>query len=332
MKVAFFELENWQRNFLKEKLKRHKLLFFDEPLTVKNYKKVKDVEILGVFVYSQVRKEIIEKLSKLKLICTMSTGYDHIDLEECKKRKIIVCNVPKYAENTVAEHTFALILALSRKLIKASERAKEENFDLRGLTGFDLKDRVIGIIGTGAIGLHVIRMAKGFEMKVIAYDVKKDLKLAKKLGFKYVNFNSLLKNSDIITLHCPLNKYTFHMINRSNIKLMKKGALIINTARGGLIETEALVYGLTNKMLNGVGLDVLEEEFFIKEEAELISKRLKGKYNYKTILENHLLLRHDNVIITPHNAFNSKEALTRILDTTVENINGFLKRRLRNRV
>lgn len=324
LRAAFFEIEDWEKEYIKRRLKL-KLDIFEHELNEQVLKKIKDIEILSVFIYSKITKELIRKLPKLKLIATMSTGYDHIDAEECKKRKITVCNVPSYGENTVAEHTFALILALSRKICQSYDRTKKGDFSLEGLRGFDLKDKTIGVIGVGRIGQHVIKIAKGFEMNVLAFDLRKDEKLAKELGFKYASLNEILKNSDIITLHVPYNKQTHHMLNKKNIKLIKKGALLINTARGGLIETEALVKALADKTLSGAGLDVLEEECEIKEEKQLLSKKFPMECDLKTILENHILLEQENVIITPHNAFNSNEALKRILDTTIENIKAFQK-------
>ena len=326
-KIAFFELEQWEKDYFQKKLKNCELKFIDDHLTEKNVNRIKDVDAVGVFIYSVVDKKILNKLSNLKLIVTLSTGFDHIDLKECKKRKVTVCNVPHYGENTVAEHTFALILDLTRKIHKAYERTIRGNFSLDGLRGTDLQGKTIGIVGVGSIGKHVVRIAKGFEMKVIAFDKFKNLKLAKKLGFKYVSFDYLLKNSDIITLHVPYNKSTHHLINKKAISKMKKGTIIINTARGGIIETSALLEGLQYGKIAGAGLDVLEEECFIKEEKQILSKHFLKECDLKTVLQNHILLKQENVIITPHNAFNSWEALHRILATTILNINSFLKKK-----
>ncbi|MEK6918292.1 MAG: NAD(P)-dependent oxidoreductase [Nanoarchaeota archaeon] len=332
MKIVFFEVEDWEEKYLKEKLKGNELIFFKDELNDKIIESVQNAGIISVFIYSKVDKKILDKFQNLKAIITRSTGFDHIDIKECRKRKISVLNVPSYGENTVAEHTFALILALSRKIHKSYERTTRGNFSLEGLRGFDLKDKTIGIIGLGNIGKHVARIAKGFEMKILAFDVKKDNSFAKKFNVKYSNFNDLLKNSDIVTLHCPYNKFTHHLINTKNIKLMKKGAYLVNTARGGNVETKALVWALAKKHLDGAALDVLEEESIIKEEIQLLSKNFQKK-ELENLLENHLLLTFDNVIITPHNAFNSKEALTRILDTTIENIKSVKnKNKLKNLV
>lgn len=326
-KIAFFEIEAWEEEYLKKALKGFKLYFFSDVLSQKDLKEIKDINILSPFIYSKVTKDVMVDLPELKLITTRSTGFDHIDLKAAAKAKIKVANVPTYGANTVAEHTFALILSLSRKIHQSYERTSRGNFSLDGLRGFDLRGKTIGIVGTGNIGQHAIRMAKGFGMEVLAFDVKRNSKLAKRLGFKYATLDNLLKKSDIISLHAPYNKSTHHMINRRNIKLVKQGSMIINTARGGLIDTTALVDGLRSGRLAGIGLDVLEEEkYILKEEAELLSPHFAGQSEtgiteyLQTIVEGHMLLVSDKVIVTPHNAFNSQEALERILDTTIENI------------
>ncbi|MBS3101819.1 hydroxyacid dehydrogenase [Candidatus Woesearchaeota archaeon] len=331
-KIAFFEIEDWEKPYLKQKLKGHNLYFSEEHLNEKNAVKVKDFDIVSVFIYSSINKNVLSKLKKLKLIATRSTGFDHIDLKECKKRGIIVCNVPHYGENTVAEHTFALILNLTRKIHKAWEKTKELDFSQQGLRGIDLSGRTLGVVGVGSIGRHVIRIARGFEMNVIAFDVFENKKLEKELGFKYVNFDYLLKNSDIITLHCPYSKKTHHLLNKKNIKKIKKGALLINTARGALIETDALLKALQKGGLGGAGLDVLEEECYVREDKEVMSRHFPKECDLRIILENHALAKMGNVIITPHNAFNSVEALQRILDMTIENIKFFLKKKIVNEV
>ncbi len=324
-KIAFFEIEKFEEPIVKKQMRAHQLQFFEKPIASYDLAKIRDADALAVFIYSEITKNVLSKLPKLRFIATMSTGFDHIDMEACKKRGITVSNVPSYGENTVAEHTFALILALSRHLIPSVERTRRGNFALDGLRGFDLKGKTIGVIGTGHIGMHVLRMANGFEMKMLAYDINKDAKAAKTLGFKYVSFDALLKNSDIVTLHCPYNQHTHHLINGQNIRKMKKGAYLINTARGGLVETEALLKAITEGKLAGAGLDVIEEESAIKEEKQLLSRHFSA--NIRTALENHILLDQENVIITPHNAFNSEEALGRILSVTLDNITSYFKKK-----
>lgn len=323
MKIAFFEIKDWQEEYIRERIKGHELYFTEEKLTEKNASEFKDYDVVSVFIYSKVSKEVIGKLENLKFVTTRSTGFDHIDLEVCKEKNVSVSNVPFYGENTVAEHTMALILSLSRNLQTSFDKVHRGDFSLEGIRGFDLKGRTLGVIGTGHIGLHVVRMAKGFEMDIIAFDINKDKEKAEELGFEYVEFDTLLQESDIVTLHAPLNEHTKHMINKDNINDMKKGSYIVNTSRGGLVETEALIKGLQDGTIAGAALDVLEEEKFIDEEIELLSHLSAEKQ--KNMLQNHILLRMPNVIITPHNAFNSQEALERILNTTIENIKTYIK-------
>ena len=207
------------------------------------------------------------------------------------------------------------------------DQVKErEAFSLVNLRGMDLKDKTLGVIGVGKIGQEVIKIAKGFEMKIIATAPKTDETLSENLGFSYVSLEDLLKNSDIITIHCPYNSSTHHLINKINIGLIKKGAYLVNTARGGIVETEVLVQALKNGTLAGAGLDVLEEEGGMKDELELLSKKNLSEEKLKTALYGHILINMPNVLITPHNAFNSKEALERIINTTIENIKGFVNK------
>jgi len=213
-KITFFEIQGWEKRYLKNRLKNCVLEFSGERLSLENVKEAKDSDIISVFIYSKIDREVIKRLTKLRLIVTRSTGFDHIDIRECKRRGITVCNIPSYGENTVAEHTFALILALSRNVHKSYVRSLRKDFSTEGLKGFDLKGKTIGVIGAGHIGLHVIRIAKGFGMDVLVYDIKQNPFLAEVLGFKYVSFEKLLRSSDIITLHVPYNRHTHHMINR----------------------------------------------------------------------------------------------------------------------
>jgi len=330
-KIVFSEVEKEELEILKKKIRGNKVVGTEKEIDEKTANKYKDAEVLGVFVNSEINGRILDKMPKLKFISVMSTGYNNIDLKECKKRGIKVSNVPTYGENTVAEHTFGLILTLSRKIHDSIRRTRTNNFSIEGLEGFDLKDKTIGVVGTGSIGAHVIRIAKGFEMNVIAYDVHKKEGLARKLGFKYVGLNSLVKKSDIISLHVPLCKGTHHLINTGKVRKMKRGVYLINTARGEILDTCSLLFGLDKGIIAGAGLDVIEGEAEIKEEKELLKKKLT-KEEREELRRNHLLLRKKNVVITPHNAFNSKEAVMRILDTTGDNVQGFLRGKIVNRV
>lgn len=323
-KVFFFEMEDWEKQFVEESdLRGLKPKVFSDRLTPDTAHLAKDAEIVSVFIYSPVDKEVMDKIPNLRMIATRSTGYDHIDLEEAKKRNITVCNVPYYGENTVAEHAFGLILSLSRKVYKAYLRTIRLDFSLESLKGFDLKDKTIGVIGAGRIGLHVVRIAKGFGMNVLVYDVQQHHLLAEVLGFSYVPFEELLQRSDVISLHAPLNKATYHMINRDNIGLIKKGAILVNTARGGLVDTAALITALDEGIISGAGLDVFEGEESVKEETALLVQRAPEQM--REILLSYALLHRDNVVITPHIGFYSEEALLRIMETTRDNICAFLQ-------
>lgn len=331
-KLVFFEATSAERDFIrKSALKRLRPLSMEGVPQDADDSLLKTVEIASVFIYSTLRAETLKRMPRLKMIATRSTGFDHIDLAACRKRGIVVSNVPFYGENTVAEHTFALILALSRKVHQAYFRTIRGDFSFEGLEGFDLKDKTIGIIGTGHIGLHTARIAAGFGMHVIAYDVRPNDFLAETLGFTYVPMDALLRGSDIITLHAPYNAKTHHLINTSNIQTIKQGALLINTARGGLVETEALTRALDQGILSGAGLDVLEGEELIKEERQILSKEFSVE-RLKTLLQNHILLNRENVVITPHIAFNSREASARIFGTTAANIEAYLSGHSKNAV
>ncbi len=331
MHLVFYEVKPWERRAIAKAFKGHRVKLLKETLNEDTVKYAKNADVISVFIYSKIDKRIISKLKRVKLIATRSTGFDHIDIKECRKRGIAVCNVPYYGENTVAEHTFALILALSRKVHKSYMRILKGDFSINGLMGFDLKGKTLGVIGAGHIGLHVIRIAKGFGMNVLAYDIKPNKFLAEVMGFEYTSFEDVLRKSDIITLHVPYTKATHHMINRKNIKLIKKGAILINTSRGPVVETDALIEALDKGILSGVGLDVVEGEEVIKEEKELLYKPEKIK-KLATLGKLRLLVERENVVFTPHIAFYSKEALQRIINTTIENIKSFLEGNVKNSV
>ena len=322
MRIAFFEAREWEKAYLQERLASDGAVFIDGVLKHKHLEKLRDAECLSCFIYSKVTAEVLSALPVLKMITTRSTGYDHIDVAACRKHKIAVCNVPYYGENTVAEHTFALILMLSRKVHKAHAQVQQGQINLETLTGFDLQGKTIGVIGAGRIGLHIIRIARGFGMEVLAYDIHRDAFLADLMGFKYVSLDWLLADSDIVTLHCPLTPSTRHLMNRQRLWQMKQGALLINTARGPLVDTEVLAEALAAGQLSGAGLDVIEGEELTKEDQQLLSRG--GHFEDMLMaVRNRKLLARDDVIFTPHNAFNSCEAILRILDTTLANLEAY---------
>ncbi len=284
---------------------------------------LQEIEVFIPFIHTRVGSSELEKMPKLKLIATRSTGYDHIDIAAAKERGITVANVPAYGETAVAEFTFALMLTLSRKVHQAYARTQRGDYTLEGLRGFDLYHKTLGVVGAGAIGLHVIRIASGFGMNVVAYDVTQNRLLSEVLGFRYVSLDDLLAQSDIVTLHAPAIPPTHHMLNRETFAKLKRGAFLINTARGSLIDTTALAWALDTGILAGAALDATEGEEFLEHEEELLSQS-GAEEKLKLLVHNHVLQRRPNVIITPHIAFNSEEALRRIQDTTIENVKAFL--------
>lgn len=328
MAIGFYGIKERDEEMIREALKLEGVMdearFVVDPVSPEHVPIDKDLEVLSVFVNSKVTKEVIARLPSVKMIVTRSTGYDHIDLAAAKEKGIIVTNVPSYGEHTVAEFAFALLLTLSRKMYPAVTRVKTQGlFAYDGLEGFDLHGRTIGVVGTGRIGRHAIAMAKGFSMNVIAYDPHPDHQYADEHGFIYVDLVDLAKRSDVITLHVPYLKETHHLVNREFISHMKRGAILINTARGGVVETEAMVEGLRSGVIGGVGLDVLEEEGGVQDEISFMFSGHPGEKELRTVLANHILMELPNVVITPHNAFNTFEARQRIFRTTAQNIKAY---------
>lgn len=323
MHIHFFETEDWEKGHLEKALAGHDLTFHEGVLNADSAESVADAEAVSVFIYSKVGSDTLALLPKLRFVTTRSMGYDHVDLAACAERGIVVSRVPVYGDRTVAEHTFALILALSRKVFLAYERTEKGIFDYHGLQGFDLFRKTIGIVGGGRIGQNVARIARGFDMTVLVYDPFPKPELAADIGFAYAPLEELLAKSDVVTLHCPYTEATHHLLNEARFAIMKKGSIIVNTARGALIDTKALLGALEAGVLSGAGLDVLEEECAVKEESELMGKDFPKKCDLGTIVRNHMLIARNDVVITPHIAFNSREAVERILETTVANIAGF---------
>jgi len=325
-RLAYFEAEGDEPRKLRGAFPKFNLTVLPDPLNEETCAAADDADILSVFVGSKVTEEVIDQMPNLKMISTRSTGFDHIDLKACAKRNIIVSNVPTYGENTVAEHAFALILALSRKIFQSYERTEKMNFDRHGLQGFDLFGKTLGVVGTGNIGKHAVKIGRGFSMHVIAYDARPDQRVAADLNFQYADtLEDLLAQSDVITLHVPYLPATHHLINEKNVRKIKKGAILVNTSRGAIVETEALLYALEEKILSGAGLDVLEEENDTYEHIQLLSRGFPKSKDISNILRNHILVSRDDVIITPHNAFNSVEAAQRIFDTNTKNIHSFVE-------
>lgn len=337
MKAVFFEVSEEDENILKGLLSGSGIdaSYHKERLWEGTASFAGDAEIVSVFINSEVRKSVLDALPNLKLIATRSMGFDHVDVAYATSKNIAVSSVPCYGVHTVAEFTFALILALSRNIIPAYHHLREDDsFSLKNLMGFDLHGKTIGVIGTGKIGRHAAAIAKGFGMNVLAFDKTPDEGMASQMGVEYVALPALLSRSDIVTIHVPYSQESHHLINKESVKGMKRGALLINTARGEIVETEALVWGLRDGIIAGAGLDVLEGERYMKEEAAFLvngrEEAMETKEGFKTILESHALVHDKRVVATPHMAFFSKEAVEDILRTTAENITGFASGAPRN--
>lgn len=327
-KIVFFGLKPWEEDYYKQAnlLINDELVFVEGVLNEDNLPAVTDAQVISVFVDSRVNEAVLAAFPNLKHIATRSTGYDHIDLLACNKRGITVSTVPGYGEVTVAEYAFALLLSLSRRVYEGFDRIRETgNFSPEGLMGFDLYGKTFGIIGTGRIGKHAAKIAKGFGMKVVAYDLKPNNEAAAQIGFTYLLLEELLGTADVVSLHVPYTPENHHLINAAKLKLMKSSAVLVNTARGALVDTPALVAALKNKVIAGAALDVLEEEGILRDEFGYLSQgEAAADANVKAVLAGHILYDLPNVVVTPHNAFNTKEALERILATTAENIKNYL--------
>ena len=325
-KIAFFGVKSWEKEIIEREISRldsFGIGIFKEEVQDK-LDVAKNYEIISPFIYSIFDQDVLEKLPNLKMIATRSTGIDHIDKKVCEKRKIIIRSVSVYGSNTVAEYDFALLLAITKKIVVAHQSVEEGEFNPEGLTGVDLYGKTLGVIGCGKIGQNVVKIARGFGMKVLGVDTYKDPNMGQKSGFKFVDLETCLKQSDFVTLHVPIIPQTFHLINKKNIKLMKPGSFLINTSRGAVVETEAIVWALNNKLLAGAGLDVTEEEMLVDSMSVVMSKKIT-KDDLQEVLSFHMLRDRDDVVFTPHNAFNTTEAIEKIIKTTVSNIREFIK-------
>ncbi|MFH1473235.1 MAG: NAD(P)-dependent oxidoreductase [bacterium] len=332
-KIVFFEVPPEEESALSDLLKPLRVEFHEEKLNKETLHLAEEANIVSVFINSELRADILVELPDLKHIATRSTGFDHIDLAIAKERGVSVSNVPSYGSRSVAEFTFALMLNVSRKIFQARHQLLEgDSFDISKLEGFDLYGKTLGVIGTGKIGKNVVKIAKAFGMNVLAHDLFEDKKFESEIGFKYVSLTEALSQSDVVTLHTLFNDSTRHIINKDNIGLFKPGAYLINTARGELVETDALVQALASGTLAGAGLDVLESERPLKEEMTLLAKGGEGLKDWKTLYENQVILDMPQVVITPHIAFCSREAKHEIERVTVENIKAFLSGKPQNQI
>lgn len=310
MKIAFYDTKPYDKEWF-ERLKPEdmEVQFFESRLNGHTAKLAEGCEVVCAFVNDTIDSGAIDTLYEkgVRLLAMRCAGYNNVDMKAAYE-KIHVVRVPAYSPYAVAEHAFALIQCLNRKIHKAYNRTREGNFALAGLTGFDLHGKTIGVVGTGNIGRILIDISKGFGMNVLAYDIFPN----PNLDVEYVSKEELLGKSDIISLHCPLTDQTFHYIDEESLSLMKKGVMLINTSRGALVKKEALLTGLREKIIGAAGLDVYEEEgeyFFEDLSNEIIEDEILA-----------LLISMPNVIVTSHQAFLTKEALGNIAETTYKNI------------
>jgi D-lactate dehydrogenase len=320
MKIAFFSAKSYDKSSFDRFLKKstHEITYFEAKLDKHTVYLAEGHEVICSFVNDRIDVNILKQLDQLgiKLIALRCAGYNQIDLEAAEKQGIKIVRVPAYSPEAVAEHAFALILTLSRKTHKAYNRVRENNFSLEGLTGINIHGKTIGVIGTGAIGRAFSRIAKGFGCKILAFDIAENEEM-KKLGVAYLPLAEVLSKSHIISLHCPLTPETHHLINAESIAQMQNGVALINTSRGALVDTKAVIKGLKKGKIGYLGIDVYEQEehiFFKNLSEEIIQDEQIAR-----------LMTFPNVLVTGHQAFLTKEALEQISKITLANITAFEK-------
>ena len=319
-KIIFFDIKDYDKEFFKkyEKDYNFEMTFLKVRLTEETANLTKGYDVVCGFANDNINKETIDIMVEngIKLLAMRCAGFNNVSLKDIHNRFKVV-RVPAYSPHAIAEYTVGLILAVNRKIHKAYVRTREGNFSINGLMGFDLDGKTAGIIGTGKIGQILIKILKGFDMKVIAYDLYPNQKAADELGFEYVSLDELYAKSDIISLNCPLTKDTQYMINRRSMLKMKDGVILVNTGRGQLIDSADLVEALKDKKIGAVALDVYEEEenyFFEDKSNQVIEDDILGR-----------LLSFYNVLITSHQAYFTKEAVDAITVTTLNNIRDFVE-------
>ena len=319
-RIIFFDIKDYDREFFEKygKNYNYEMSFFKSRLSLENVHLTKGYDVVCAFTNDDIGKETIDAMAEngVRLLAMRCAGFNNVSLKDIHNRFKVV-RVPAYSPHAIAEYTVGLILAVNRKINKAYVRTREGNFSINGLMGVDLYGKTAGIIGTGKIGQILIKILKGFDMKVIAHDLFPNQKVAEELGFEYVSLDELYANSDIISLNCPLTKDTQYMINRRSMLKMKDGVILVNTGRGQLIDSADLVEALKDKKVGAVALDVYEEEedyFFEDKSTQVIEDDILGR-----------LLSFYNVLITSHQAYFTKEAVEAITVTTLNNIKDFIE-------
>lgn len=334
-KILFFDVADYEVEFLKEACENK----FEYQLIKESLnglfditKDLEDAQIISCFTTSRVPNEILEKFKNLELIALRSVGFNHIDIDYCKKNNIFVENTPNYGNMTVAEFALGLLLDVARKVTYSANNLKNSIVNAKCTIGTEIFGKTIGIVGLGAIGSEMARLAHGIGLKILGYDLKENEELKAKYNVHYTDFENLVRNSDFISLHSPLTKKNYHLFNKEIFELMKPTAFIINTARGELIDTQALYNALSENKIAGAGLDVLESEDTLVDVEYLVDiGRMSPLALQKTVLNNRLM-KLDNVIITPHIAYDTEEAINRILNTAISNINAFVEGKIQNNV
>ncbi len=318
MKIAMFSTKGYDRTFFDSanNSTAHEIRYFESRLTPETSPLVEGFEAVCAFVNDQVDEQVLRTLSArgVKLVVLRSAGFNNVDLQAAKSLGITVARVPAYSPHAVAEHTLALILALNRQIHRAYNRVRERNFALNGLLGFDLHCKTVGIVGTGQIGSVFARLMTGFGCELLGCDPCPSDE-CRKLGVEYVDRDQLFERSHIISLHCPLTPETHHMVDDAAIGRMKKGVMIVNTSRGAIINTRAVIAGLKSEKIGHLGLDVYEEE------ADLFFEDLSDQVIQDDVFAR--LLTFPNVLITGHQGFFTREALTNIAETTLANVTAF---------
>ncbi|MEP3477637.1 MAG: 2-hydroxyacid dehydrogenase [Fuerstiella sp.] len=313
MKVAVFSTKAYDREFLTRFNANHQLYFFEARLSLDTVRLASECDAICVFVNDAVTSAVITELASfnVQVIALRCAGFNNVDLKAADAHGMKVVRVPAYSPYAVAEHTVGLMLSLNRKLHKAYHRIREGDFRLNGLLGFDMHGRTVGIVGTGKIGECVAKILSGFGCRLLGFDQQPNL-ACEQLGMEYVPLNQLLSNSDIVTFHCPLNPDTHHMVNETSIEQMKTGVMLINTSRGGLIDTAATIDGLKSGKIGWLGIDVYEEE------ADLFFEDFSDSVIRDDVFSR--LGTFPNVMITGHQAFFTSDAMTQISQTTLQNL------------
>jgi D-lactate dehydrogenase len=328
MKVHVFESESWIQSVWQDNEIHLDTIWVEGLLTKAIAWQYQDAQCISTDV-SILNKSTLQKFHQLKLIALRSTGVDQVDLDYCKTRQITVCNVPVYAQHAVAEQVFALLLALVRHIVPATRQTRKFNFSWDNIQGIELYGKTLAVIGTGAIGKRVAAIASGFGMRVVAFDKFPDEAWAINNRVKYMSLDEALKAADIVSLHVPASADTYHLLSSDRFDLMPVGALLINTARCDLVDSEALLKALDNNKIAGAGLDVLPHETDLLETIESGKDVTDPSIHPETKLAFHLL-QHPNVLVTPHCAFFTHEASKRLIKTTIKNIEGYINGKPQN--